>query len=173
MQEREKKKRKTTSGLILPANVSNFKKMREEGYFFVDNSHVLKCIYNTEHSIFTAPQRFGKTTILSMCSVFFDKNTSKETFQNCFSDLNISKELSKKNNLGAQSFYVLKFNFAIDVSKVSPQAHIEEVFTKRLEHSFNKFCVKYHFDPNQVIDKLNYENTFVNLFGKSKIVDLD
>ena len=151
----------------MPVNVSNFRKMRGGGYFFVDNSLVLKTIHQVEHSIFTAPPRFGKTTILSMCSVFFDRNTKKETFETCFSDLRIQKELSEENKLGAQSFYVLKFNLAIDLSEVNlEQLDPLIFFSRQVELSFKNFCTRYGFESSAVTDRDNFKNSFNNLFGK-------
>ena len=60
--------------LILPVGTSGFESIRKNGYYFVDKSSVIsKLIRDGAAAIlFTRPRRFGKTTVMTMLSSFFD-----------------------------------------------------------------------------------------------------
>ena len=77
----------------LPIGVSDFKKIREGGYYFVDKSLLTKDIANddAEVMLITRPRRFGKTLNMSMLYYYFN-NIAPE--HNLFNDLLISKEVS-------------------------------------------------------------------------------
>ena len=61
----------------LPLGISDFKKVREGDYTFVDKSLLIAEVldYPTEVILLTRPRRFGKTLNLSMLRYFFDMST--------------------------------------------------------------------------------------------------
>lgn len=77
----------------LPIGVSDFKKIREGGYYFVDKSLLTKDIANddAEVMLITRPRRFGKTLNMSMLYYYFNNITPEH---NLFNDLLINKEVS-------------------------------------------------------------------------------
>ena len=59
----------------LPIGVDDFKKIRENGYYYVDKSLFIKELIDnrSEVSLFMRPRRFGKTLGLSMLKYFFER----------------------------------------------------------------------------------------------------
>lgn len=59
----------------LPIGIEDFKKLRENGFYYVDKSLFIKDLLDnrSEVSLFMRPGRFGKTLSLSMIKYFFEK----------------------------------------------------------------------------------------------------
>lgn len=59
---------------IIPIGVDDFKKIRENEYYFVDKSELISDILSdgAEVFLFTRPRRFGKSLNLSMLDAFFN-----------------------------------------------------------------------------------------------------
>ena len=57
----------------LPIGLSDFKELRERGYYFVDKSELIAEIINENNKVLLIPRprRFGKTLNLSMLRYFF------------------------------------------------------------------------------------------------------
>ena len=76
----------------VPVGISNFEKIRQDGYYYVDKTDLIKDMLKNkipEVTVITRPRRFGKTLAMSMLASFFDiRRDSKKLFQG----LNISKE---------------------------------------------------------------------------------
>jgi len=77
--------------LPLPIGISDFKKLIEAGYAYVDKTLLIQEILDrgTEVALIPRPRRFGKTLNLSMLRYFFTK--SSEDQSHLFKDLNIWK----------------------------------------------------------------------------------
>lgn len=58
----------------LPIGVDNFRKIVEDGYYYVDKTMFIKELldFKGEVNLFTRPRRFGKTLNLSMLEYFFE-----------------------------------------------------------------------------------------------------
>jgi hypothetical protein len=68
----------------LPIGLSDFKELRERGYYFVDKSELIAEIINENNKVLLIPRprRFGKTLNLSMLRYFFDVNEdTKDLFK--------------------------------------------------------------------------------------------
>ena len=76
----------------VPVGISNFEKIRQDGYYYVDKTGLIKDMLKNkipEVTLITRPRRFGKTLAMSMLASFFDiRRDSKKLFQG----LNISNE---------------------------------------------------------------------------------
>ncbi|WP_026749360.1 AAA family ATPase [Leptotrichia trevisanii] len=76
----------------LPIGMSDFKRIIEENYYYVDKtgliSNILKDGANV--NLFTRPRRFGKTLNMSMIRYFFDFENREEN-KKLFDNLNISE----------------------------------------------------------------------------------
>ena len=67
----------------IPTGIKSFRKLREENYYFVDKTLMIKDFLErgSEVTLITRPRRFGKTINMSMMSEFFDMTKdSKEIF---------------------------------------------------------------------------------------------
>ena len=60
---------------IIPIGISDYKKMLDYNYYYVDKTSMLKDIidFRCKVSLFTRPRRFGKTLNLSMIKYFLKK----------------------------------------------------------------------------------------------------
>ena len=68
----------------IPTGIKSFRKLREENYYFVDKTLMIKDFLErgSEVTLVTRPRRFGKTINMSMLSEFFDiTKDSKEIFK--------------------------------------------------------------------------------------------
>lgn len=68
----------------IPTGIKSFRKLREENYYFVDKTLMIKDFLErgSEVTLITRPRRFGKTINMSMMSEFFDiTKDSKEIFK--------------------------------------------------------------------------------------------
>ena len=72
-------------GLNIPVGISDFEKIRSNGYYYVDKSGMLTELLktkSTEVTLITRPRRFGKTLGMSMLSSFFDiRKDSRALFE--------------------------------------------------------------------------------------------
>ena len=72
--------------LKLPVGVSEFEKIRENGYYYIDKSGLIIELLkeeSTEVTLITRPRRFGKTLGMSMLESFLILSA---TVQNFFRD---------------------------------------------------------------------------------------
>lgn len=78
----------------LPIGISDFKKLRDEGYAYVDKTLFIQEIVEkgTEVALIPRPRRFGKTLNLSMLRYFFERSTEDTSY--LFKDLNIKANKS-------------------------------------------------------------------------------
>lgn len=64
----------------MPVGIDDFKKLREEGYYFVDKTRFIKDFLDGHSNVtlITRPRRFGKTLTLSMLQYFFTMVKAEE-----------------------------------------------------------------------------------------------
>ena len=71
-------------GINVPVGISEFEKIRENGYYYIDKSGLIAELLKTESTevtLITRPRRFGKTLCMSMLANFFDiRKDSREIF---------------------------------------------------------------------------------------------
>ena len=69
----------------IPIGISEFEKIRENDYYYVDKTELIQAWVKTEPAeitLFTRPRRFGKTLVMSMLASFFDiRRDSKALFE--------------------------------------------------------------------------------------------
>ena len=71
--------------LNIPVGISDFEKIRKNGYYYVDKSELITELLKRETAevtLITRPRRFGKTLAMSMLANFFDiRKDSSELFK--------------------------------------------------------------------------------------------
>ena len=73
---------------ILPIGISNFKKLREQDFYYVDKSLLIKDLAPKGRVVLMPrPRRFGKTLNLSMLRYFYEKSATSTAY--LFEDLKI------------------------------------------------------------------------------------
>ena len=77
----------------LPVGISDFHKLRQNEYYYVDKTNLIKELLESriaEVTLITRPRRFGKTIGMSMLAYFFDiRKDSRKLFE----DLKISRDI--------------------------------------------------------------------------------
>lgn len=81
----------------LPIGVDDFKKLRINGYYYVDKTRFIKDLLDKkgEVNLFTRPRRFGKTLNLSMLRYFFERGGSERGNAELFCGLAIEQAGSR------------------------------------------------------------------------------
>ena len=76
--------------ISIPVGVSDFAKIREDGYYYIDKSGLITNILNAgaEVTLITRPRRFGKTLNMRMLASFFD---IRKTAVHCLKVLRLQK----------------------------------------------------------------------------------
>jgi hypothetical protein len=66
----------------LPIGLSDFKKLRQKGYYFIDKSELIAEIIreNNDVLLIPRPRRFGKTLNLSMLRYFLTSMKTQKTY---------------------------------------------------------------------------------------------
>lgn len=79
----------------IPIGIEDFKEMIDKGYYFVDNTMLIKELLdsNSKVTLFTRPRRFGKTLNMSMIQRFFEKTEENNSY--LFDGLDISGAVEK------------------------------------------------------------------------------
>lgn len=71
--------------IAVPVGISDFKKIREDGYYYIDKTNLVQRLLipkPAEATLITRPRRFGKTLGMSMLAHFFDiREDSRELFK--------------------------------------------------------------------------------------------
>ena len=70
--------------LNIPVGISNFEKIRKNGFYYVDKTGLIEELLKTEAEVtlITRPRRFGKTLGMSMLESFFDiRKNSRKLFE--------------------------------------------------------------------------------------------
>jgi len=94
----------------IPVGRSSFPDIRQNGYYFIDKSGLIKELLKTDGTqvtLITRPRRFGKTLVMSMLAEFFDiRKDSKGLFEGL--SITEDQELCKK---WRNQFPVLSLSF--------------------------------------------------------------
>ena len=71
--------------LKLPVGIENFDKIRRNQYYYIDKTKLIEQLFDSlgKVSLFTRPQRFGKTLNMSMLKCFFEIGTDPSLFDGC------------------------------------------------------------------------------------------
>ncbi|MCC8139233.1 MAG: AAA family ATPase, partial [Lachnospiraceae bacterium] len=66
----------------LPIGIDDFRKLREEDFYYVDKTSMIRDLLNAwgEVNLFTRPRRFGKSLNMSMLKAFFEIGCDKSLF---------------------------------------------------------------------------------------------
>ncbi|MCX4383961.1 MAG: AAA family ATPase, partial [Parabacteroides distasonis] len=67
----------------LPIGISDYKKMIDEGYYYVDKTDLIGGLLDIrgEVNLFTRPRRFGKTLMMDMLRAFFAVGSDGALFE--------------------------------------------------------------------------------------------
>ena len=92
-----------------PYGIADFRKIREEGYFYVDRSDRIALLEETgSQLLFLRPRRFGKSLWLSTLENYYDLARADD-FERLFGGLKIGRNPTPLRN----RYFVLKLNFSV------------------------------------------------------------
>jgi len=129
--------------LKFPYGISDFAKIIQGGYWYVDRTDHLRLIEDGgEQLLFLRPRRFGKSLLLSMLENYYDL-AKADQFQQLFGHLKIGTNPTPKQN----QYFVMKWDF----SAVQVQGDIQSLEMALHEHlndCISGVATKYrHFLP--------------------------
>ncbi|MBF0120204.1 MAG: AAA family ATPase [Desulfobacterales bacterium] len=102
----------------LPYGISNFLKLVEEGYYFVDRTNYIEELENEPepYIFFLRPRRFGKSLMISILHHYYGLE-HKTNFSKLFGKYYIGNHPTAKAN----SYYILKFEFS-RIDTITPES---------------------------------------------------
>ena len=135
----------------IPTGIKSFRKLREENYYFVDKTLMIKDFLErgSEVTLVTRPRRFGKTINMSMLSEFFDiTKDSKEIFKGTkIMDTPYASEINQYPTIFI-SFADAKRDKKAIISKIKTQ----------IQEQWDKY--DYVFENLKGFKKINYERLY-------------
>ena len=134
----------------IPYGLSDFKRVLEEDYYYVDKTKYIPLIEEYGNFLYLIrPRRFGKSLFLNMLDFYYNKVYEKDfkLLKDCY----IYKNPTKLKN----SFCILKFDF----SAVSTKGNVDENFSIDCNFAIKRFVNRYEFD----IDIDLYKPAHLNL----------
>ncbi len=93
----------------IPYGISNFQRMIDENYYFVDKTRFIEVLENFDepYLFFLRPRRFGKSLFVSVLENYYDRSKTELT-DKLFKDLYIGSHPTPLKN----SYYILSFDFS-------------------------------------------------------------
>ena len=144
--------------LKMPYGISNYEKIINDGYYYVDKTMYIEKLENLPETniMFLRPRKFGKTLFTSVLENYYDKNKI-DSFEKLYGNTYIGKNTTKLKN----SYCILRFNFSgIDTS--TEEATIRG-FKKEVASSIEVFINRYNLEFH-VNKEDEAENILDNLF---------
>ncbi|MCL1991245.1 MAG: ATP-binding protein [Defluviitaleaceae bacterium] len=139
----------------IPYGISNFVKIRTEGYVYVDKTHFIPDLEKLHTVIHLRPRRFGKSLFVSMLESYYDVNADHQ-FDDLFKGLAIYKQLTADKN----NYYILRFNFSGIATKDADA--VLDGFKTKVKDGIQGFIDHYHFDIE--LDLTTPAHMLVSLF---------
>ena len=127
--------------LKMPYGISNYEKIVNDGYYYVDKTMYIEKLENLPETsiIFLRPRKFGKTLFTSVLENYYDKNKA-DKFEKLYGNKYIGKNPTENKN----KYCILRFNFSgIDTS--SEEATIRGFKNSTIE-SIKLFIGNYNID---------------------------
>ena len=126
----------------IPYGISDYKRIREENYVYVDKTMYIEKLENYPMTIYVRPRRFGKSLFTSMISYYYDLSEI-DNFEKLYKGLYIYDNPTEKKN----SYYILKFNFSgMNVSINKTEQEIEKYFNANVYSGCQDFIDKYNLN---------------------------
>ena len=129
-------------GLKVPYGEVDFKRIRTEGYIYIDKTMYIEKLEQNSKIIYTRPRRFGKSMLTNMLDYYYSIDTANE-FETLFKGLYVYDHPTPcKNN-----YYVLSFNFSgINTGVKNTLEHIEKSFNQKVAVACRNFIKRYNLD---------------------------
>ena len=151
----------------IPYGLSDFKRLRSGGYYFVDKSMYIRTLELCGSFLFfVRPRRFGKSLFLSMLRCYYDL-AERDNFDALFGDLDIGKNPTENRN----RYQVLTLDFS-QVNKGEGDtlaARFENYIGDRLDEFMLRYGKFYDDDFCAAFASAKPASKFTKLTGYSKV----
>ena len=126
-----------TGNLTIPYGISDFKRIRTEGYYYIDKTGFIRELERAGSFLFfVRPRRFGKSLMASMLRCYYDI-AEKGDFDKLFGGLDIAKDPTANAN----RYQVLYMDFS-EVNR-GADATLQERFENYLGKQLDDFMRRY------------------------------
>jgi len=127
---------KKRTDLKIPYGIMDFRRLRTEGYYYVDKTQYLAQMEARDSFIFfVRPRRFGKSLFISMMESYYDLNRKKD-FKTLFGDLWIGKHPTENAN----RYMTLKLDFSkVGGTGEALERAFEEHIGKQLDDMVSRY----------------------------------
>lgn len=130
----------------LPYGESDFQKLREQGFVYVDKTQYIEQLENDKSFVhYLRPRRFGKSLFTSMLACYYDV-AQLASFSELFKGTYIYDHPTQEKN----SYYILNFNFSGFTGKISTE--LEKEFNIKVLKSIQACASKYKFQVELLKD---------------------
>lgn len=121
----------------MPIGISDFKKVINEHYYFIDKTLFIKEIIDSNPGVllFARPRRFGKTILMSMVKYYYSQFDAEENI-NLFKNLDISK--CEEKYQAEQGKYPVVF-FSLKDIKYQTWENVYASLTDMITSTFDQF----------------------------------
>ncbi|MEA2049791.1 MAG: AAA family ATPase, partial [Campylobacterota bacterium] len=121
----------------LPYGLSDFKRVMQEDFYYIDKTKFLQTIEDEASFLyFLRPRRFGKSLTIAMLEAYYDV-FYKDQYESIFKTTYIYKNPTPLKS----SFYIMRFNFsAVDTTDY------ESSFRNHISLKIDNFCKKYDIE---------------------------
>ncbi len=130
----------------LPYGISDYRKLIEENYYYVDKTEYIEKLENLSerYIMFLRPRKFGKTLFTSVLENYYDIN-KKDKFEKLFGDTYIGKKPTEAKN----SYYILRFNFSgIDTKDEETTINtFKEKVTASIQDFIDRYKLDFYINP--------------------------
>ena len=137
--------------LKMPYGISNYEKIVNDGYYYVDKTMYIEKLENLPETniMFLRPRKFGKTLFTSVLENYYDKN-KKESFEKLYGNTYIGKNTTKLKN----SYCILRFNFSgINTeNEETTMKGFKEKVTISIEGFTKKYGIEFYINPEQTVE---------------------
>ena len=141
--------------LGIPYGIANFRRIRNEGYCYVDKTEYLAKLEGRDSFVFfVRPRRFGKSLFLDMLRLYYDRN-EKANFEQLFGGLWIGDHPTENRN----RYLMLPLDFSM-VGGMGG-ATLQDKFANYMDVALNDFIARYRtLFPDGSFDAATKETKF-------------
>ena len=137
--------------LKMPYGISNYEKIINDGYYYVDKTMYIEKLENLPETsiMFLRPRKFGKTLFTSVLENYYDKNKI-DSFEKLYGNTYIGKNTTKLKN----SYCILRFNFSgINTeNEETTMKGFKEKVTISIEGFTKKYGIEFYINPEQTVE---------------------
>jgi len=148
----------------LPIGISDFRKVIQEDYYFIDKSLLIEELINSNAQItlLPRPRRFGKTLNLSMVRYFFENRGDN---QELFRDLKIARNAEFQKHITKYPVIFLTFK---DIKSSNFENTYRKLYSL-IQDEFMRHFEEINIDSLNFLDRLNYLNILEGKATQDKI----